>query len=104
MNAVDSLEESGFAALLASNADEAILLLEARADIAIIFTDLDIPNGSMDGLRLAYAVRDRWPPIKIIVTSGHPRVSKADLPTGGLCFRKPYLIEEMTNTMRILVG
>jgi CheY-like chemotaxis protein len=68
MTAVDMIEEAGFEILEASNADEAILLLEARRDITVLFTDIEMP-GSMDGLRLAQAVRGRWPPIKIIATS-----------------------------------
>jgi CheY-like chemotaxis protein len=70
MTAVDMIEEAGFEILEAANADEAtILLLEARRDITVVFTDIEVP-GSMDGLRLAQAVRGRWPPIKIIATSG----------------------------------
>ena len=64
MTAVDMIEEAGFEILEAANADEAILLLEARRDITVLFTDIEMP-GSMDGLGLAQAVRGRWPPIKI---------------------------------------
>ena len=63
MPAVDTIEEAGFEILEATNADEAILLLEARLDITVVFTDIEMP-GSMNGLRLAEAVRGRWPPIK----------------------------------------
>jgi CheY-like chemotaxis protein len=63
MTAVGMVEEAGFEVLEATNADEAILLLEARRDITVIFTDIEMP-GSIDGLRLAAAVRGRWPPIK----------------------------------------
>jgi two-component system, response regulator PdtaR len=73
----------------AANADEAIDILENRSDIRIVFTDIRMP-GSMDGLKLARAVRDRWPPIKIIVTSGHEYPSEDDLPEGGRFFPKPY--------------
>ena len=83
MTAVDMVEEAGFEILEATNADEAILLLEARRDITVVFTDIEIP-GSMDGLRLARVVRGRWPPIKIIATSGRCVVHDGDLPSGGL--------------------
>jgi CheY-like chemotaxis protein len=82
MTAVDMIEEAGFEVLEATNADEAILLLEARRDITVVFTDIEMP-GSMDGLRLAQAVRGRWPPIKIIATSGRYIVRDGDLPSGG---------------------
>jgi DNA-binding NtrC family response regulator len=94
--AVDIIEEAGFDAIAARNADEAILILESRDDIRVIFTDVNMP-GSMNGLRLAHAVRGRWPPIKIIVTSGYGGSVVDDLPTGVMFIPKPYKPE-------ILVG
>jgi len=89
MDAVDMVEEAGFQAIEASNAVEAIEIMEARPDIRILFTDIDMP-GSMDGLALARAVRDRWPPVHIIIASGHVRVASRDLPSRALFFAKPY--------------
>ena len=63
MTAVDMIEEAGFEILEATNADKAMLLLEARLNITVVFTDIEMP-GSMNGLRLAEAIRGRWPPIK----------------------------------------
>jgi CheY-like chemotaxis protein len=60
MLAIEVVEEAGFIAVEAKNADEAVALLEAHSDIDLLFTDIDMP-GSMDGLKLAHAVRDRWP-------------------------------------------
>src|SRR4051812_179969 len=57
--AVEVVEDAGFLAIEAANADEAIIILEHRADIALVFTDIDMP-GSMDGLKLAHAIRNRW--------------------------------------------
>ena len=87
--AVTALEEAGFGAVEAATADEAIEILERRSDIAVVFTDVHMP-GSMDGLKLAHAVRVRWPPIRIIVTSGRGRLEERDLPKGGRFFPKPY--------------
>ena len=70
MDAADMIAAAGFEVIEAANADEAIEILEARPDITVVFTDIQMP-GSMDGLKLARAVRGRWPPIKIIATSGH---------------------------------
>src|SRR3990170_381248 len=89
MHAVDLVEAAGYRAIEASNADDAIAILEARKDIRIVFTDINMP-GSMDGLRLARAVRDRWPPIELILTSGHLDVAESDIPERGLFFPKPY--------------
>jgi CheY-like chemotaxis protein len=69
MLAIDMIRDAGFEPLRASNADEAISILENRDDIRIVFTDINMP-GSMDGIKLTQAVRHRWPSVKIIVTSG----------------------------------
>ena len=89
MDVVDQLEAEGYIVFQASNADQAIIHLEKQPSIRILFTDIDMP-GSMDGLKLAAAVRDRWPPVKIIVTSGHRLVEITDLPDGSVFFAKPY--------------
>ena len=52
MLAVEVVEEAGFVAIEARDADEAVVLLESRADITLLFTDINMP-GSMDGLKLA---------------------------------------------------
>src|ERR1700730_10414281 len=81
MDAVEIAEAWGFAVVEAANADEAICILEARSDIGIVFTDVQMP-GSMDGLKLAQAVRNRWPPIKLVVTSGRLPPTLGDMPGG----------------------
>jgi DNA-binding NtrC family response regulator len=99
LGAVRAIEDAGFEVIEAANADEAILILENRGDIRVVFTDIHMP-GSIDGLKLAHAVRNRWPPIKIIVTSGHGPVSEQDLPEGGRFFAKPYDSTQITDTIR----
>ena len=99
LHAVTLVEDAGYWAIEAANADEAIAILEARKDIRIVFTDIDMP-GSMDGLKLARAIRDRWPPIELILTSGHFAVSNADLPARGRFFAKPYRDQEIISTLR----
>ena len=99
MGICDHLEGSGFTVLEAGTADEAIDILNSRFDIALVFTDVDMP-GSMDGLRLAAAVRDRWPPIKIVVTSGHRQVDAGDLPDDAAFFSKPYNPDKIVDTFR----
>src|SRR6201996_3381413 len=95
MGAVDIVEEAGFDVLEASNADEAIRILESRDDIVLIVTDIDMPAGSMNGLRLAAAVKRRWPPIHIIVVSGHYRATASDLPADSFFLSKPYQPEQL---------
>lgn len=70
--AIEVLEDAGYAVLHAPNADEAITILESNPGIRLLFTDVQMP-GSMDGLKLVEACRKRWPPVRIVVTSGEPR-------------------------------
>lgn len=99
MTVVKVIEDAGFEVIEAANADEAIRLLEYRSDIRVIFTDIHMP-GSMDGLKLAHAVRNRWPPIKIIVTSGRNLIAEQNLPEGGRFFAKPYDPTAITDALR----
>src|ERR1700683_5444439 len=101
LGAVRAIEDAGFEVIEAANADEAIRILEGRSDIQVVFTDVHMP-GSIDGLKLAHAIRDRWPPIKIIVTSGRGHVSEQELPEGGRFFAKPYEPTKITDTIREL--
>jgi len=88
MDSAAAIEEAGFEVVEAANADEAIAILRRRSDIGVVFTDIQMP-GSMDGLKLARLVRDRWPPIKIIATSGRVALGEGDLPEGGVFIAKP---------------
>ena len=101
--AVEAVEEAGFVALEAANADEAVLLLESRPDIRLLFTDINMP-GSMDGLKLAHAVRNRWPPIKILVVSGAVAPKPSELPLNCGFLGKPYEAAAMVAELRSLVA
>jgi CheY-like chemotaxis protein len=103
MHAVEMIAAAGFEVVEAGNADQAIEILEARRDITVVFTDIQMP-GSMDGLKLARAVRGRWPPIKIVATSGHVNVGEKDLPEGGRFLSKPYSPRQVTGVLRELTG
>lgn len=88
IDTASSLEAEGFVVFEAENAAEAIRCLELHNEIRVIFTDINMP-GSMDGLALAHYVRGRWPPVKIIVTSGYVKLQDDDLPKGALFVEKP---------------
>lgn len=102
MGAVDLVLAAGYEALEATNADEAIRLLEARADIDLVFTDVEMP-GTMDGLKLAHYIRNRWPPVKLIVASGRAIIEESQLPEGSRFFRKPYADSTIVEEMRRMV-
>lgn len=95
------LEEAGHDVISTSNADEAIAVLESRNDIRVIITDINIP-GSMNGLKLAAAVRGRWPPIKIIVATGKDRPDKDQMPEQSQFLAKPYVPERILAAVRCL--
>lgn len=103
MAIVDELEDAGFEVFEAADADKAIDILTATPRIQLMFTDVDMPGGT-DGLKLAAAVRDRWPPIKIIVTSGHRKVEIDSLPLECRFMAKPYNPDVVVRCIREMVA
>jgi two-component sensor histidine kinase/DNA-binding response OmpR family regulator len=103
MRAVDIVEDAGFCPVEAVNADQALSILESRSDISLLFTDIQMP-GSMDGLKLAHAVHDRWPGIKIILVSGQVNPSDAEKPADSRFFGKPLSVEKMIGELQAMVG
>ncbi len=97
--AADIAAAAEFEVIEAANADEAIAILDSRADICIVLTDIDMP-GSMDGLKLATAIRRRWPPVEIVVMSGFIRPTPGALPMRGLFLSKPYGPEQLLSALR----
>jgi two-component sensor histidine kinase len=103
MRAVDIVEDAGFTAIEAVNADDALAILQSRSEIELLFTDIQMP-GSMDGLRLAYAVHERWPLIKIILVSGQLKLTDGDRPADSRFFGKPLDVKQMIATMQDMMG
>jgi CheY-like chemotaxis protein len=103
MRAVDMVEDAGYTSVEAVDADGAVAILESRSDIVLLFTDIQMP-GSMDGLGLAQAVHERWPPIRIILVSGQLRPAKLDIPADSRFFAKPFEAGDMIAEMRDMIG
>jgi CheY-like chemotaxis protein len=103
MDTASFLEAAGFAVYEADNAADAIRILELDDEIRLIFTDINMP-GSMDGLALAHYVRGRWPPVKIIITSGYVKMRGNDLPVGALFIEKPYHLKYLAHKMTELMA
>lgn len=103
MRAADIVEDAGFSPVEAVNADEAIAILESRTDIAVLFTDIQMP-GSMDGLKLAHAVHVRWPDIKIVLVSGQVKPTDSERPADSRFFGKPLGVEQMIAELQTMVG
>jgi len=89
LEALDLVTDSGFSAYGAPDAATAITMLERHADIRILLADIEMP-GAMNGLKLAHAVRERWPDVVILIASGNRGVLKGDMPDGAVFFLKPY--------------
>ncbi|AUW41300.1 response regulator [Rhizobium ruizarguesonis] len=103
MGAVDLVVSAGYEALEACDADEAIRILESRNDIDLVFTDVQMP-GTMDGIKLSHYIRDRWPPVRLIVASGEAILEESNLPTGSRFFSKPYDNHAITDAMAHLLS
>ena len=98
MEAVDMIEDAGFKVYEAGSSDVAIELMEKHDDIGILFTDIDMP-GSMDGLKLATYVKDRWPPVAIIIASGKVDFTVMKVPKGSTFFPKPYPTDKIVKAL-----
>jgi CheY-like chemotaxis protein len=93
------LESGGHRVIATFDADEAIEVLERVRNIQLVITDINMP-GSMDGLRLAAAIRDRWPPIHLIVVTGFAPPKRNELPRDSLFIAKPYGAVEILSAVR----
>jgi len=98
-----SLEDAGFETYEAQNADIAIEILKATTDIRLVVTDVDMP-GTMDGVKLAHFIRDRWPPIQLIVVSGKVGVRESELPAGARFFGKPYAQQQFMRAVNDMMA
>ena len=102
MFGADVLEEAGFEVVEAVDGDEALAVLEARPDIAVLFTDVNMP-GSLDGLDLARVVHARRPDIKLLIASGKVRLGDDDIPNAGRFLPKPYGPDAIVREVRALI-
>lgn len=88
MSLVEFVEQADCEAVEANSVAEAIQILETRTDIRTVFTDLDM-RGSTAGMQLALSIRDRWPPIELLMVSSQPW-DKSQIPSRGVVMGKPF--------------
>ena len=93
------LLEAGHEVAVAENADIAVAML-ARSMFDLLLTGIDMP-GSMDGLQLASAVRDRWPPVRLVLMSGKRRPHAAEMPSQARFLGKPLQPAELMNAVAL---
>ena len=82
----DALRATGLQVIEAANGDEAWEFLLSGANVDIIFSDIQMP-GSIDGIELARLVKEKYPAITTILTSGGHLSNLVDNPN---FFAKPY--------------
>ncbi|MBO9723809.1 response regulator [Novosphingobium sp.] len=86
---VDFFEAAGWRVFDAEDADQAIIILEERKEIRVVLTDVQMP-GSLDGLKLAHYIRDRFPPTILYIASGHVPLREDELPAHATFLPKPF--------------
>ncbi|MBV2149959.1 response regulator [Sphingobium sp. AS12] len=91
--AADILLDAGYRIFQAGDAPDALAILEERDDIGAVFTDIEMPG--MTGLALAATIRDRWPCVALLITSGRLRPGAGEMPTGADYLAKPYHPDEL---------
>lgn len=102
MMMIEFVENAGCEAVEATTVAEAIRLLETRTDIRTVFTDLDM-RGSTVGMQLAISIRDRWPPVELIMISSQPWEA-AKIPARGIVLGKPFDRREIEAAIRTFAG
>jgi CheY-like chemotaxis protein len=88
MTLVDVLEDAGFKVIEAVNAYEALRVLKAVSDVQAVVTDVEMPQGSINGFELAHRVRTNCQGIGVLVVSGRAALKAGDLPDGALFIGK----------------
>lgn len=101
VDALDMVEKAGFEAVEAADISDAIHILETRPDIRVVYMDLDMPRGIM-GIELAATIRDRWPPIEIILTAAYFTKEDLTLPARAEFYAKPILRDQVVDAIRRL--
>lgn len=98
---VRRLRELGYKIHEAANGSAALEILALNTDIDLVFTDIVMPGG-MSGADLGRAVRQRWPRMKILYTSGYADhdIIKNDEMAGAEWLRKPYPAAELARSVR----
>jgi CheY-like chemotaxis protein len=101
----DSLRELGYRVMTASGGAGALRLLDANADIALLFTDIVMPD--MNGRKLADEALNRRPGLPILFTTGFTRnavVHNGVLDPGVNFLAKPFTLQQLAEKIREVLG
>ncbi len=89
MMVIELFEDEGFEVLEAASGDQALAIFAERDDVALLFTDVEMP-GSLDGYALAHWVHAHRPAVKTVIVSGRAMPRAGDMPEGATFVGKPY--------------
>lgn len=95
----DVAEEVGYLTVGAFSAEDAIMELEGPTAFQVVLTDVEMPGGP-DGFALARTVQERWPEVKVVITSAEPdyagQAEESDLPF----VAKPFTPDQLASALR----
>jgi len=93
------LEDLGYAVRRASDARAALALLaEDEFAVDLVFSDVIMPG--MNGLELAGVLRERYPGLPVVLTSGYSNVLAENAHHGFDLIQKPYSVEALSRILR----
>lgn len=101
LDAVAMIEDAGFIAYEAADAEEALGLISAHPEVSVLFTDINMP-GPLDGLELARRIHDGWPMVQLVITSGRVMPSPDEIPDHGHFVAKPYQTSAVVDLLRTI--
>jgi len=88
MGIAADFQDRGYETVETGMANDALHILRTVPGIQVVFTDINMP-GDMDGLTLAHYIRQHWPHMVIVVSSGKHLPTIAALPVGARFLAKP---------------
>jgi two-component system NtrC family sensor kinase len=95
-------QQLGYTTRRAASAQEALGILEDGADVDLVFSDILMP-GLMNGLDLAHAVRDRFPRLPVLLTTGYSNSIQDALQQDFVVLQKPFDLAELEQTLRTVI-
>jgi len=96
------LVDHGYTVVEADNAEAALKVMEQRKDVRLLFTDIQMPPGC-NGLELAREVHNRWPNVRLVITSGQVQPARAEIADNGRFIRKPYRAKDLLDQIDGLI-
>ncbi len=101
---VEELTERGFTVCEADTGDAAADMIAGQASLSMLITDVHMP-GALDGFAVASLVRDRYPKVPIIFTTGRPDIARdqVKLRDNDVLLSKPFVPSELIAVVRQLL-